>query len=339
MDKDYLRLNSESRLSDESVNEYSVKVAVKKKKSSEENSTLQIIFDEIYNKGNSIGVSGANTNKPKLLDSIIFSSIILLFGVILAVITYFTRELFLLQLLVISSAIIVPISLLYFFYRLDVKGKVKFSTIMYLVVAGVVIFIVTELVFEKIINQTNQSYHSFVAIRCLIELLLVSLVCYLIYGGMRTKSVTTPLLIACAVAVGFAFSKSLSQNFSLLLINVNVAPSGETVGAIVNVENFIKDSVKSVIESFATVSVYRPFVFIALCVIIVRILTSQVPSVGKKTANSFFTFLFCSVTYILSSLQTPFNVLTFFYNLISIVFTGYLFINAINSCVKDEKYE
>ena len=72
---------------------------------------------------------------------------------------------------------------------------------------------------------------------------------------------------------------------------------------------------------------------------VVRILTSQVPSAGKKTANSFFTFLFCSVTYILSSLQTPFNVLTFFYNLISIVFTGYLFINAINSCVKDEKYE
>lgn len=339
MDKDYLRLGGESRLEDNEVNEYSVKVEIKKKKNVEENSTLQLIFDEIYNKGNSIAVSGATSNKPKLLDAIVFSSIMLLFTVILAVFTYFAREFFLLQLLVICSALILPISLLYFFYRLDVKAKVKFSTLVYLVVIGVAIFVITELIFDKFISQTHQAYHSFVAIRCLIELLVVSLVCYLINGGMRIKSATTPLLIASAVAVGFAISKSLAQNFSLLLINLNVAPSGETLGAIVNVEGFIRDSANRVIASFATVSVYRPFVFIALCIIIERVLTSENTSAGKKTATSFFTFLFCSVTYILSSLQTPFNVLTFLYNLISIVFTGYLFINAINSCVKAEKYE
>lgn len=339
MDKDYLRLNNESRFEDNDVNEYSVKVVVKKKKSADENTTLQLIFDEIYSKGNSIGVGDGTTNKPKLLDAIVFSSIMLLFSIILAVVTYFTREFFLLQLLAVCSASILPISLLYFFYRLDVKGKIKFSTLVYLVVVGIAIFVITELIFDRLVSQTHQAYHSFVAVRCLIELFVVSLVCYLINGGMRNKSATTPLLVACAVAVGFTLSKSLSQNFSLLLIDVNVAPSGETIGAIVNVEGFIKNSINNVISAFATVSVYRPFVFIALCIIIERILTSRVSSAGKKTVTSVFTFLFCVVTYILSSLQTPFNVLTFLYNLISIVFTGYLFINAINSCVKAEKYE
>lgn len=339
MDKDYLRLNCESRIEDNEVNEYSVKVALKKKKTEENNSTLQLIFDEIYNKGNSIAVSGANPNKPKLLDAIAFSVIMFLFSVVLAVFTYFMRELFLLQLLVICSAVIVPISILYFFYRLDVRGNVRFSTLVYSVIVGVVIFCATELVFDRFVSQAYEWYYSVVAIRCLVELLLVSVICYLIIGNMRNKSATTPLLIACAVAVGFAFSKSLSQNFSSLLTNVNVSPSGETVGAIVNVEDYIKNSTKNLIALFATVSVYRPFMFIALSIIIVRILTNEVSSAGKRTATSFFTFLFCSVTYILSSLQTPFNFLTFFYNLISIVFTGYLFINAINSCIKTTAYD
>lgn len=339
MDKDYLRLNCESRIEDNEVNEYSVKFALKKKKTEENNSTLQLIFDEIYNKGNSIAVSGATPNKPKLLDSIVFSVIMLLFNVVLAVFTYFMREFFLLQLLVICSAVIVPISILYFFYRLDVRGNVRFSTLVYSVIVGVVIFCATKLVFDRFVSQTYEWYYSVVAIRCLVELLLVSVSCYLIIGNMRNKSATTPLLIACAVAVGFAFSKSLSQNFSSLLTNVNVSPSGETVGAIVNVEDYIKNSTKNLIALFATVSVYRPFMFIALSTIIVRILTNEVSSAGKRTATSFFTFLFCSVTYILSSLQTPFNFLTFFYNLISIVFTGYLFINAINSCIKTTAYD
>lgn len=339
MNNDYLRLENEERLSDQEVNKYSVKKVAKKKKSVEENSMIKLIFDEIYSKNNVFSVSQTKTNKPKLLDAIVFSSILILFGFILAVITYTLREFFLLELFVLYSSLIVPLSLIYFFYRLDVKGNVKFSTLMYCVLVGISLFIATELIFNKFISEAVENYHSNVAIRCLFELLTVSLACYFISGGMQKKLPTTSLLVACAVAVGFVFSNSLSVNFKALLINVSVSPNGETVGAILNIENYVKTSAKNVISIFTTVSVYRSFLFIALTVIVVKILSAQDGKVGKKTANIFFTFLFCCVTYILSSLKTPFNVLTFFYNLISIVFTCYLFINAINSCVKSEKYE
>ncbi len=339
MDKDYLRVNSEKRLADSEVNEYSVKSKAKKNKSFEKNSAIKLIFDEIYSKSKSFDISKGNIKKPMLLDSIIFSLILLVLGVVLCVVAYVLREFFLLQLLVFYFSFFVPVSLLYFFYRLDVNGGIKFSMLVYCILAGVATYIISELFFANFVSETMHSYHSNVAFRCLFELLSIALICFFVIRGMQSVSGTTSLLIACAVASGFSFTKCLSENFTALLINVSVSPGGEAVGAILNIEEFIKTSSRKIISSVATISVYRPFVFIALSVIIAKILNNDGWSLGKKTITTFFTFLFCCVTYILSSLKTSFNTLAILYNLISILFTGFLFFSAINDCIKSEKYE
>ena len=339
MDNEYLRLLSEERQNDNEVINYSVKKNATKKKPNQNNTAISLIFDEIYNKTNTFSLNEASAKKPKLLDSIVFSSILLLIGVLLGVLTYILREFFLLELLVVYFSIFMPLSFMYFFYRLDVKGHTKFSTLVYCVSVGIAIFIISELLFKSLIKGEIKLYHSNVAMRCLFEFLSISLVCFFIIKSMKKVSGATTLLIACAVAAGFSFSRSLSENFTSLLINVSVSPSGESVGAILNIESFIKTSAKNVIASFASNSVYKPFIFTSLSIIIVKISNNDVFTHKKKFITSILTLAFCYITYILSSLQTPFSVLTILYNLISLIFTAYLFINAINDCLNSEKYD
>lgn len=339
MDNEYLRLLNEERLKDNEIIEYSVKKNIAKKKAPHNNTAISLIFDEIYNKTNTLSLSQTSTKMPKLLDSIVFSLVVFLIGVLLGVLTYIVRDFFLLELLIVYISIFMPLSFIYFFYRLDVKGSTKFSTLVYCVSVGVAIFIMSELLFESLIKGEIKSYHSNVAIRCLFEFLSISIVCFFMIKGMRKVSGATTLLIACAVAAGFSFSRSLSENFTSLLINVSVSPSGESVGAILNIQTFIRTSAKNVITLFPSNSVYKPFIFISLSIIIVKISNNDVFSRKKKIITSILTLAFCFITYILSSLQTPFSVLTILYNLISLIFTAYLFINAINDCLSSEKYD
>ena len=336
MNNEYLRLDCEERFVDSSVNEYSVKTPVKK--AVEKNTALKLILDEIYSKCNSVNIS-ETAKKPKLLDAIVFSSILLLFALLLSVVTYYSRVFTMLELTVCCYSAIMPTSIIYLIYKLDVTGKVKFSTIIYCVFVGVAVFVLVEIIFSKLISQALRDYHAYVAVMCLIEMLSVVGVAYLIMCSMNKLSNTTLLIISCAVAVGFSLSNALADNFYLLLTNVTQLGAGEAVGVIIYDEEYVKFSMNNLISSFSTVSIYRPFVFIALTVIIFRSLTKSFSKKGKKVVNVLFTILFCLVTYILSSLKTPFDILTVLYNLIAIIFTVYLFITAINDCIKSEKYE
>ncbi len=339
MSNDYLRLDGDDRLIDSSVNEYSVKNNGKKKTLNNENSAMKLILDEIYLKKKSIGITDAVSNKPKLLSAITFSSILIMFSLILSVITYYTRMFFTLQLTVLCYSAVVPISIIYFFYNLNVNGNVKFSTLSYCTFLGIAVFIIIEVIFTKLVSQALHDYHFYVSVRCLIEMLSVVCISYFVKTSIRGGSYATWLLIAGTVAAGFSFASSLAENFSSLLVEITVSPTGDTVGAIINIEEFIKNSISNAISSFATTSIYNPFIFIALAIIIFRNITNDKVVLRKKIVIVFFTFLFCLITYILSSLKTPFDFLTVLYNLISIIFTVYLFITAINDCVKSEKYE
>ena len=339
MDNDYLRLDSDERLVDSQVNEYAVKTNYKKQRNNKGNTAISFILDEIYSKKNLVDISENVSKKPKLLDAIFFSLSLLLFSFLISVVTYYVRAFFLLELTVFCYSAIIPVSILYFFYRLDVNGRIKFSTLAYSALFGISAFIIIEIIFTKLINQALHDYYSSVAVRCLVELILVVVIAYFLRRGVRGGTNISGLVIACAVAVGFSFSNALADNFSALLVNVSVSNTGYAVGAIINIEEFIRTSISNVISTFATISIYKPFLFIALTVIIFRSLTNNLLNLKKKVVTIFFTFLFCIVTYVLSSLKTPFDFLMVLYNLIAIAFTLYLFITAINGSVKLEKYE
>ena len=179
MDNEYLRLLNEDRLGDSEVNQYSVKKNSTKKKLNQNNTAISLIIDEIHNKSKTLSLSEGGVKKPKLLDSIVFSALLLLFGAILGVLTYTVKEFFLLELLTVYLSLFMPLSFMYFFYRLDVKESIKFSTLVYCVVVGITIFIMSELLLKILIKGEIKSYHSIVAICCLFELLSTSFVCFL----------------------------------------------------------------------------------------------------------------------------------------------------------------
>ena len=197
MDNEYLRLVSEERLNDNEIIEYSVKKNLPKKKTHHNNTAISLIFDEIYNRSSAFSLDQASPKKPKLLDSIVFSSIILLIGVLLGVLSYIVREFFLLELLIFYLSMFMPLSFMYFFYRLDVKGNTKFSTLVYCVSVGIAIFIISELLFESLIKGEIKSYHSNVAIRCLFEFLSISIVCFFIIKGIDCRSVFFLKSVGC----------------------------------------------------------------------------------------------------------------------------------------------
>ena len=331
MNNDFLRFSNENLDREEGVVSYSAQKTEEKPKRSEKNTAIKIILEEIYNKDKTISLSNEETNnKPKLLISIVFSMVGFVFCGILTAISSFSNELFTLPILVMSYSLLIPISFTFFFYKLNIHSKVKFVTVMLCYLLGSLLYFGVELIFSLAVSDSVDIYYSIVAVKCFIELFSVFIISISLIKSYKISSVAGALLIACSVASGYSVTKSLSQNFSALLVNVSVGSSGETVGAIINLEKLIQSSIKGLIKSFPLVSVFKPCIFICLSVITVKFLRADI----KSTVTSIFTFLFCLVTYVLISINTPFNYLTTLYNLLSIIFTVVLFIDTVNSAIK-----
>ncbi len=332
MNNDFLRFSNQQLQNDEGVVNYCAKKEPKKKERQTSGDTaLKIILDEIYSYDKTVHLSTQDSaDVPKLLAPIIASGVFFLFCVLATVIAYFSAEFFTLPIVMVTYSAFVPISLLYFFYRLSASKKLKFSTIMISVVLGSLVYTTVELIFSNAVDETMHDYHSFVAGRCLLELFLVYVLSFSLIKSCKAENMATSLLIACSVASGYSIARALSENFYTLLINVEVENGANTVGAIINLKNFIQTSVVSLLKSFSITSIFKPCIFICLSIVSMSVLRADF----KSTVTAVFTFLFCVTTYVLTSIQTPFNVLTVLYNLISVVFTLYLFINTVNACLK-----
>ncbi|MBQ3235410.1 MAG: hypothetical protein IJA97_04550 [Clostridia bacterium] len=341
MNNDYLRITNPDALTDTTVNKYSAKANAKlKSKKQNVSSTLDLIIDEVYDfSDRSELIYQESVKKPKILDAIFFSFVYLALLIIVAILVGFIKNLVLVHLLAVASAFYIPLSFIYFFSRLDVRGNVKFSTIAYCTIIGLTIYFLIDMLFDALVSPTMHFYMDMVTVRCVIELLSVVLLSVFIIEGKAKGSKSTAVLIACCISSGFALAQSLSNNFSSMLVKVDVYMYGSSVGAIVNLESFIESSANRLIETMANSIVLEPLTFTMLAMILVNITASEEWSFGKRTVTMLFTFLFCCLTYVLTTISTPFNVLSIFYNVISLVFCIYLFIKMINSCIASEKYE
>lgn len=347
MNNDYLRLNNSELKSDKSVNIYSAKHSkVKNVESNLSKSALSIIIDEVYSSGDSVEFINENTvEKPKILDSIIFSFVFLLVIIAITFVCTVTKDLILILCLSVLLAMFVPVSLLYFFYRLDVRGKLKFSSLIYYMLLGGVFLICIDFVFKTSMNQAFNDYLSNVSVRCLVELIGIFLISFFIVRGKFNRARTSAILITCAVSAGFALTKSLYGNFMSLFVDADVETNlgffdyGMRLGAIINHEGFIGLSFDNLLSTASSLSFLQPMIFMFVAIIFIDVLETEDWSITKRAISSIFAFIFCATAYILTSVYTSFSVLSLLYKSLSIIFVLYLFVKTINDCIKSEKYK
>lgn len=339
MNNEYLRLNGKDRQTDKNVVEYSVSASKKKilKSASGENSAINLIIDEINSVEAQENVLLTQAvKKPKLIDAIIFSFASFVIVCLLILLNYFIKDFFLLNLITITFSVILPISVTYFFYRLDVRGNVKFSNIMYYFIAGVTLFIAQNLIFNKGVNQAFQGYYFAVSIKSIIELLLIIVVAWLFIKSKGNVAKSTAFLVVCAVASGFTVAKNLSDNFNSLLINVNFDLG--SVGAVINIKELVDKSFNNLISQAMMGSLFNTFMLISLAIIIIDLVCDYNLSKGRKIISLFFTFLLCCSVYVLIMIKPPFDFLLISYKIIATTFTIYLLIKAVNDYVNSEIY-
>lgn len=347
MNNDYLRLNNSELKTDKSVNIYSAKFTkANKTQATSSKSAISLIVDEIYSLGDTTEfISKDIVEKPKVLGTIIFSFVFLLVIMAITFVCNLVKDLMLVFLLSVLLAFFVPISLLYFFYKLDARGKLKFSSLVYYAMLGGAFIVGVEFVFNSSVVTVIRDYFTVTALRCLVELLGVVLISVLLIRSKYNRARTTSILITCAVSAGFVIVKSLYSNFLSMLVEVDVETNlgffeyGMRLGAILNQDGFIGLSLNRLLNSSSSSCFLLPITFIFVAIIFIDVLETEDWSITKKAISSIFAFIFCATSYILISIQTSFNVLSVLYKALSIAFVLYLFARTINNCIKSEKYE
>ncbi|MBE5744433.1 MAG: hypothetical protein E7358_07000 [Clostridiales bacterium] len=347
MDNNYLRLNNNELKTDKNVNIYSAKHSkIKDKEKKNSISAISMIIDEVYGVRDTAELIAKDAvEKPKILDAIIFSFVFLLFIMALTFVCNVVKDLLLLLTLCVIFALFIPISLVYFFYRLDVRGKLKFSSLFFYSLFGGAFLIFIEFTFNTMVNKAIHDYFSTVALRCLIELLGVFLISTLFIRNKFNRARTTSIMITCAVSAGFAFTKALFNNYTALLVDVDVETNlgffeyGMRIGAILNQDGFIGLSLENLLSKSSLNSFLQPLIFMLVAIIFIDVFESEDWSITKRAVRSIFAFLFCATTYILMSIHTSFNILSMLYRALSVVFVLYLFIRTVNGCIKSENYE
>lgn len=340
MDNEYLRLANPDLKNDETVNSYSAKSNKVKINNKSSASAIGFIIEEL-NSGKidePIRIE-MPVEKPKILDCFTLAVIFILVCVTLSVLALTFNELFLLQPLIVVLALTVPISSIYFFYRLDVRSKTPISSVIFYFLIGAFIYVIIELFYVKLIFEPFKENYSFVWTRCLVELLVVVLTAVIIAKTSKKHALSSVMMVACAVAGGFVSARALSELTISSMLSVNLFGSGSSVGAIVNTKAMLEASIENLVFSSINIAVYEALMFISLNVIISKMVCDNEITGVKKNLNSLFVFLFCGVTYALSMLSTPFSFLKMIYNLTAILITGYLLYKVVNDCIKSEIYE
>ncbi len=339
MSKDFLRLKNHDE-HDSSVNKYSAKSHAKRKVNQRgENSAIGLLIDEVYDYQSKSLISEEYVKKPKILDSIVFSFIYLAVLMLLLIFVSASTSIFSVFVLAIVSALFIPTSFVYFFYRLDARGKLRFSSVVYYFVFGFISFLIIKFAFDKIISLSTDFYFYAVTIKCIVELIVMITSSVLLVKTRANCSRTTAILITSAVASGYALAEALSNNLYAMLISVEVHQFGSTVGALINVSSFVNASAENLISQLSTTSFLNSLLLVMLAVIITDIITTEDVPIGRRTITTLFTFLFCCMTYVLTKINTPFNTLAILYDALSLGCTLYLFARMINSCIREEKYE
>ena len=342
MSNDILRRENKNNL-DDSVSSVSFGDKPVKKNEIKSNSLLSFFKSERKEFTEKLALEETvPTEKPKLYEPLMLFIELITISALLIYFSLSVNNVFFAVVLIAFTGLIIPISMVFFFYRLNTRWKIKTSLIAQLFAIGVGAYLILNVVFDKLIKYSNNYVNLVMPIKSVVEISVILLIVGFAVKGIKRYNVMSVLLISCIVSAGFSASKSMVEMFETLFIRVQISNNGITsaVGAIINSPESVKISIKTLLRSLLNISVFKSAIFISLTVINGFVLRHLLLRKKGEKSPLGLVFLLC-FTMIVTAFSSVTSSITFMqtvYVIICILATGYALYHVIEYSVKNENY-
>lgn len=303
---------------------------------------ISLIKDEYKDKGNNYN-SLILAPKPKIFSTIILALSLILLIVALSVFCYQTKDILYAVVLAIICALTMPLSLTYFFNKLDTKSNFSFLSTLKMFGLGALVYCLSNALYQSVIETTNYSGYLIVFARCIIEMLSILIITALFYKQNIKTGTITLMFIACAVASGFSAFKSFSTMFNSLFIKIQIFDGQSlSVAAIVNTGSWANRSINALFKTIGYYGFYQPLIFVALNVIIAFSLNyyfNKKSRASEAKTSNLLIIITCLLINALISVNTSILFFEIIYNASAVLFTAYMFYEVLEFSIKNEKYK
>ncbi len=342
MDNEILRLKNHDK-DDKEFNVSHFDGTKKLEETKHKTSIASLIFEEADSLKTIYNHVEIATEKPKLFSTITIGLLLFVIDVIVGLFCYFTLKISLAIALIIICCATFPLLLTHFFYKLDTRSKYPFLTMFKLLTIGACVFFITETLFTTFSKYINTNNYLLTLLQSVLEISAIIAITSLFYKKNTKTGQITLMLIACTIASGFSFSKSLASTFDSLFVKVEIiGEPNETVGAIINSSNWAKTSIDNLIKNISFFGFYQPLMFISLCCIIgfsLNLYFENATIADKTKTSSLMMIILCIVINTLININTSVFLFHVIYNSCSIIFTAYMLYEVLDFSIKNEHYK
>lgn len=345
MDNEILRVSGNERTYDADINVSSFGGnAVTHKAVEEEHNIIGFLTEELNEKQINAKEERIAVDKPKLFEPVALAILQVVITAILALVCYIVGSLYIVPPLLVLTSISVPLTMMFFLYRLNTRKDVTFFTIAKLMLVGAFIHIVISYAFD--ILSTNFFGASFVitAIKCAFELICCAVVTLITVNSSKNNNYMSVLVIAGSVAAGFVVSRISIDLFNTLFIRTQVNNGSviEYMGAIINNAELGKESVRNIVVSVFYVGFFKPLIFMFLTIsngFALKFISVKNKFTSISNVMGGFIYPLTIVLYSLSEFLSTISFLQIIYNVLALGFSLYAFIGVVEYCIKTELYK
>ncbi len=344
MDNEILRVSNKERINDTEIASSSYGgVSEKNSTAKKENSFYSLLTGELSDRQNLSNANKVAVDKPKLFEPIALAVLLLASILIISLVCYITKELSLVPLLILLSGVSVPTALTYFCFRLNTHNDVNLMSILKLALTGAVVSAIINYIFNSVSNTFFGASIVATLVRCIVEILAVVFIIIFAVNNNKSNNYMSVLLISCSVAAGFICVQTVTELFYSLFIRMDVSDGNltQSLGAIINSDNYINLSVKSLVYSVVNLSLFKPSIFILLSIIngfAFRFVSVKNSNGTVSGITGGLLYPLTLVVYLLTEFVSSISFMQAIYNTMALMLTVYTFYMVVNYCIKNENY-
>lgn len=345
MDNEFLRYKNKPNFKSEDVSYASFgKNDNKNLKVKTADSLLSFLKEEnVTNNENVLLEESAPIEKPKLGDAVNLFINLLVINVLLVYFCSLLNNILFVFTLVFLSSITIPISMIYFFYKLNTRSKINVLTVIKLLAVGALIFFIFGNVLDRALI-TNVNYNYIVtSIKSGLEFITVLLVCWLAVKNLKYKDIMSVMYVVSVVSGGYVMARSMVELVEIVFIRVQITDNGvvSAVGAIINNSESVKLSIEALIKNIPYLAVYKSALFMSIMVISGFALKHLMfKNYNYLTPLNLWLVMAFSLIVNAFSLLTPsIMFLRGLYIIFSILITLYVLFRVIDYSIKTENYK
>ncbi len=342
MDNDILRVEN-FKDADKSVNSSHFKNDTDNNLINAKKTSLSTLVKNEFKDNYSLANNAIIMPKPKIFTTILLAFSLALLIVALALFCNKTKDILYAVVLAIICSLTIPLSLIFFFSKLDSKSNFSLLSILKMFGFGALAYCLLDALYNYFIEITNFSGYLITFARCIIDMLAIIIMTTLFYAQNKKTGAMTLMLIACTVASGFSAFKSFSTMFNSLFIKIQIFDGQSlSVAAIVNTGNWATRSISALFKTIGYYGLYQPLIFVSLNVIIAFSLNyyfNKKTRASENRTSNLLIIITCLLINALISVSTSIIFFEIIYNACAILFTAYMFYEVLEIAIKNEKYK